>query len=350
MKTSIRGLNRRGFLGLGLLMASAMTVAVPEYAAAADKLDDIIAAAKKEGHVVWYDSLPRNQGEAILAEFHKAYPFIKADYLEVPGAEKVARITQESMAGGPTADVTLDGAAAAMRQQEQGFLLPVDWKGLGIDLSPQRTPNEYLIAITAPLFGVLYNTNKVKPNDVPKTYAELVDPKWQGRIGTWARANGFATMLAAWGEDKTTDYVKKLAALHPRLYRSTYSIAESIGAGEIDLAFTIYHTAVPTMEKGAPVKWQWLEPIPVTPLYGYLLKEGRNHAAGKLLLMWLGSAKGAIVYEQVSSRGNPFVPETKTAKMLAGKKISMFDAQTEVKKADWVNKLETKFGHILQGR
>src|SRR5690606_23684443 len=202
-------------------------------AAAAESLDEIKAAAAKEGKVVWYDSLPRAQGDAILAEFQKAYPEIKTvEYLEVPGAAKTARITQESRAGGPTADVTLDRPAAGMRHQAAGFVEAVDWKALGVETSKERTPNQYLIAITAPVYGVLYNTNKVKEAEAPKSYEELVDPKWAGRAGTWARAIAFVILSADWGEEKTDAYVKKLAALKPKLYRSTYAAAQSVGAGE----------------------------------------------------------------------------------------------------------------------
>jgi iron(III) transport system substrate-binding protein len=211
--------------------ATALLAAAWAGASAAQTLDEVKAGAAKEGKVVWYDSLPRAEGDAILAEFQKAFPLVKSvEYLEVPGAAKTARITQESRAGGPTADVTLDGPASGMRHASSGFLLPVDWKALGVEMSKERTPNEYLIAITAPLFGVLYNTNKVKDAEAPKTYQELADPKWAGRMGTWSRAIGFVILAADWGEDKTTDLVKKFSALKPKLYRSTYAAAQSVGA------------------------------------------------------------------------------------------------------------------------
>lgn len=337
-------------LAMVAVLALAATALIPA-TGSAETLDQIKAAAAKEGKVVWYDSLPRAQGDAILKEFQKAYPMIKdVEYLEVPGAVKTARITQESRAGGPTADVTIDGSAACMRFQAQGFVEPVDWKTLGVETSPERTPNQYLIATTGALFGMLYNTNNVKNTEAPKSYDELADPKWTGHFGTWSRAIGLVLLNAAWGEEKTDAYVKKLAALKPRLYRSTYAAAQSVGAGEINVAFTVYNTALPTIKQGAPVKWTFLEPVPVIALYGILLKHGRNPNAGKLLLKWLGSDEGALAYEKISNRGNPFIKATKTAKLLAGKKISMFDADTEVSKAKWYNEKEATYGKWLQGQ
>jgi iron(III) transport system substrate-binding protein len=337
-------------LAMVAAVALAATVLTP-FVASAETLDQVKAGAAKEGKVVWYDSLPRTEGDAILKEFQKAYPFIKTvEYLEVPGAAKTARITQESRAGGPTADVTLDGPAADMRFQAEGFVEALDWKALGVEMSPERTPNQYIIAITGVLFGMLYNTNNVKEADAPKTFDELADAKWAGHAGTWSRAIGLVILNAAWGQEKADAYVKKFAALKPRLYRSTYAAAQSVGAGETNVAFTIYHTSLPTIEQGAPAKWKFLEPVPVSALYGVLLKNGRNPNAGKLLLKWLGSEEGALVYEKVSKRGNPFIKATETAKMLAGKKISMFDAEAEVQKAKWYNETEATYGKWLQGQ
>ncbi len=108
-----------------------------------------------------------------------------------------------------------------MRHAGSGFLHKVDWKALGVETSKERTPNEYMVAVTAPLFGILYNTNKVKDDEAPKTFDELADAKWSGRVGTWSRASGFVILAADFGEDKTTALGQKLSALKPKLFRST---------------------------------------------------------------------------------------------------------------------------------
>lgn len=337
---------RRGFIAT----ASAATL-LGTGPAAAQALAELRAGAAREGKVLWYDSLPRDQGETILKEFQKAFPEVKtAEYLEVPGAQKTARLTQESTAGGPTADVNIDAASSAMGFAAKGFLNTADWKAAGVETSEARTPNEYLIAVTTPLFGMLYNTNKIKDAEAPKNYDELVDAKWAGRMGTWARGIGMATLAADWGEEKTLAYVTKFAALKPKLYRSTYDAAASVGAGEIDLAYIIHHTSLPTIEKGAPVKWVFLEPIPMSPLYAALMKHGRNPNAGRLLAVWLGSEAGSLAYEKVAKRGNPFIDSTETAKLLKGKKLSYFGAKAEVERAAWFNALETRISRMLAGR
>lgn len=323
-------------------------VALP---AAAQTLEETIAAAKKEGAILWYDSLPREQGERILKEFQKDYPFVsRLEYLEVPGAQKTARVTQELRAGGPTADVLIDTPSGIQNYIDAGFAVKIDWKGLQVPVSAVHTPNDYIVAVTTPSYGLLYNTTKVSDAEVPGSWETLLDPKWKKRIGTWARVNGFVNFVPLWGEDKARAYIRQFAELQPRLFRSTYTAAQAVGSGEIDIAFTIYHTALPTIEKGAPVKWVYLDPTPVALLYGVILKYGKNPSSAKLLLKWLGSKNGALAYEAVAQRGNHLVPETRTAQMLKGKTLAYPNAQDEIKNAALYNRLEAEYGKILAGR
>ena len=319
--------------------------------AGAATLDEVIAGAKKEGAILWYDSLPAEQGNAILQAFQKEYPFItKIEYLEVPGSAKMARIAQESRAGGPTADVSINNAAAAQEHIGQGFVTEIDWKALQVPVSADLTPDKYMIAATTSTYVLVYNTNKVKESEVPKNYEEMIDPKWKKRIGTWSRAITFVTFDSVWGQEKTTEYVRSFAKLEPQLFRSTYTIAQAVGAGEIDLGYTIYHTALPTLEKGAPIKFVFLEPVPLSMLYATALKHGKNPNAAKLFLKWLGTTNGALAYEKQAQRGNYLVPETATAKMLKGKKLAFDTAQQEIEKAARYNKMEGDFNKILSGR
>ena len=69
-----------------------------------------------------------------------------------------------------------------------------------------------------------------------------------------------------------------------------------------------------------------------------------------LFMSWLGSKEGALAYEKVSGRPNVFVPETNGAKLLQGKKLSMLDAEAEVKTAGEVGALEADLSKLFQAR
>jgi iron(III) transport system substrate-binding protein len=317
-----------------------------------DDYETVKAAATKEGKVLWYDSLAQEQGDKIIKAFQQDNPFIKdAKYLEVPSGQRVARVTQESRAGGPTADVDFMNAAGTVGYYNQGFLTDVDWKALGVKTSSDVTPTNYMIATTASMYGIYYNTKNIPEADAPKSTDDLLNPKWKGKIAIWSRfSDQMTAYYTVWGEQKVRDFASKFAAQQPKMFDSNFTIAERVGSGEFDLGFTTFHTTLPTTEKGAPVKWNSLDPVPVSPLYGYVLKYGQNPNAAKLLLLWLSQAKGATVYEDVAGRGDPFVPETKMAKMMGNAKIATIPPDVAVKDADKITKLSQDVDKMFTGK
>jgi iron(III) transport system substrate-binding protein len=318
--------DRRRFLR-GLAAAAVASLAAPRSAGAASR-EAAIEAAKAEGGLVWYDHYDRAAAEGIFAGFQRAYPFVKkAEFVDVPSAQKTAKIVQESMAGGPT----------------------TDWAALGVATSPVVTPTPYMTVATTAPYVVLYNTDLVQAADVPQTWNDVFDPKWKGRTGHWMRAAFFVDMLPAIGEDGARDLVNRLAKLAPRLFDGQFPLAEAVGSGEIFLAVTAYDSCVRMVEKGAPVKFVVLDPTPLPLITGSILKYGRNPNTARLFLAWLATADGAITFESMTKRGNYFVAGTQTAKLLAGRKLSFLSAEQSIAQAKTLNALETEFSRRLAG-
>lgn len=319
--------------------------------ARAQTLDQIVEGAKKEGQLVWYDSTPADQAEVVIKEFNKKYPFIKVAYTELEGGVKAARVLQESMAGGPTADVMTDTAVTIKRLNDQKFIRTVPWKTLNPAVTEQMAPTPQSIIISAAVHVFIYNSNKVAEKDVPKTYEALLDARWKNHLSMWARAVGLVSMYASWKPEEISAYGKKLAGQQVTTSRSAYGAAQAVGSGEVDIGLFIpYHSAWTVMERGAPVKLLILEPIGIVQTYGFVAEKGRNPNAGMLFMSWLGSKEGALAYEAVSGRPNIFVPETKGAQLLAGKKLSMLDAEQEVATAGAVGALEAELSKMFQSR
>ena len=122
---------RRAFLQMLAAAAATGGLAAPRRASAATR-EAVIEAAKAESGLVWYDHYDRTASEGILADFQRAYPFVKkVEFVDVPSAQKTAKIMQESMAGGPTTDVLLHGAAVTQSLYDRGLLLEADWARIG---------------------------------------------------------------------------------------------------------------------------------------------------------------------------------------------------------------------------
>jgi iron(III) transport system substrate-binding protein len=318
----------------------------------AETLDAVVEGAKKEGGILWYEAFSREEGDVVLKAFQSKYPFVrKLDYAEVPASQKQARFVQESLAGGPTTDIFLSSSAGLQEFVKQNLLIEADWKGLGVAPSDVKTPNAYLHHYTTSVYVGVYNTNRVSEADAPKNWDDLVLPKWKGRVGTWSRPPGFVVLSSAWGEERVRDYVRKLAALQPRLYGGTFPLAQAVGAGEIDIGVVgSYDASMRILQKGAPIKMVPLDPTPLSLLYGSIARYGKNPNTAKLFVMWMGSPEGALAFEKATFRGNHLVPETNTAKVIEGRNLTFFKPGEEVARAAQLNKLENELATTLQRR
>jgi iron(III) transport system substrate-binding protein len=143
------------------------------------------------------------------------------------------------------------------------------------------------------------NTDLVKPADEPKTYQDLLDPKWKGKIAwtnqlTQGGAAGFiGTVLQSMGPDKGMDYLKKLAAQKLVNVPSNQRVVlDQVIAGEYPMAIATFnnHSDI-SKAKGAPVKWLKIEPVTATLDTVFLLK-GPNPNAGKLFIDYILSEEG----------------------------------------------------------
>ncbi|MDQ0137771.1 iron(III) transport system substrate-binding protein [Neorhizobium galegae] len=309
------------------------------------------AAAKKEGKVVlYYSGVPTPRAAGFLNAWAKRYPEIKLDFIEVAGSANISRIMQESLAGGPTCDVTTNTMGVVDGLIKQDLLSAINWKSYGMNPSKEAYPTPYTLATHAVSYAAMYNTKKVSAAELPKKAEDLLDKKWTGRCGTWSRPIGIVTLIGIWGEDKTTDYVKRLAETKPRLFSATAAWNDACTSGEVDMVhFIPGYTALGPIQAGAPVNITMLQPVPLTLVYGIVPKMGANPNAAKVLLAWL-AGEGSIEIEKAIGRGNPFDQGSETAKQLKGFELSSFDSAFEAEKAEYLASLEDKFAKILQGR
>ncbi len=343
-------INRRQFIK-GIAAAGALSLAglPPHPVFASETRESVVKAAEKEGKIVWYDFYERDHGLAILKEFQKDYPFVKdIQYVEIPAAQKLARVLQESLAGGPTTDIFMREPVSLQNLTDQKFAIPVDWRALGVPATSSEIPDSYMVSITTAVAVGAYNSNRVKGADVPKTWDDMVDPKWKGRIGAWSRPIQYVDLCSAWGEDKTRAHVKRLAALHPRLFLGTFPLAQAIGAGEIDIGISTYDGIKRMQRKGAPIQMVALDPVPMSLLYGIVMKHGKNPNTGKLFWAWLNTANGAVTFEKFTDRGNFSVPATETAKFLKGKNVTYFKALDQIAQDKRLNAFDKELSEILQ--
>jgi iron(III) transport system substrate-binding protein len=182
-----RDWSRRDILKTSTALAATALFAEPVRAAAPPPTSvtpELIEAAKKEGKVSYYSALELNVAERLGKAFEAKYPGITVN-VERSGAERIyQRIAQEQASGINAVDVANSTDPAHY----------LDWKGkdwlapyLPEDVAryfpaDQFDPDGTYATSCGWLETIGYNTNLIKAEDAPKSYADLLDPKWQGKI------------------------------------------------------------------------------------------------------------------------------------------------------------------------
>ena len=262
----------------------------------------LIDAAKKEGVVTWYTTLIINQFTRPAAEaFEKKYG-IKVQYIRADPNEIALRISNEAKAGKVLADI-FDGFGmpALVRAGFVEKWIPDTAKRL-----PQQfwDPNHYWAAPNIFALTPGFNTDIVKKGTEPKTFADLLDPGWRGKMVWSSRmsassAPGFiGAALTEMGDAKGMDYLRKLAEQKiVNIDAAARQLMDQIIAGEYPIGLQMFnHHAVISAGQGAPSAWIAMEPATVVLSVLHLTAKSPHPNAGKLLFDFLQSAEGQVLF------------------------------------------------------
>jgi iron(III) transport system substrate-binding protein len=144
----------------------------------------LVAAAAKEGQVTWYTSADLQLAEKVGKAFEQRFPSIRARVERAGGERIFSRVAQEYATGLRVADAVSTGDAAQfLVWKRQGLLaayVPVD---VAQHIPAEhRDPDGFYATVRSSLCVIAYNTKLVKQEDAPKSFADLLDPKWKGKI------------------------------------------------------------------------------------------------------------------------------------------------------------------------
>jgi iron(III) transport system substrate-binding protein len=303
-----------------------------------DAMNKLADEAAKTGDIVWYESTPDDQADKIVAAFQKRFPKLKLEHIRDTGGNSIGgRVVQESQGDTRTADLITTGPAILLPLLDRKLIKLIDWRGYG--MSDQLAPTQAGVVTTAVYYVIVYNTSLVNEADAPKTWDDLLNPRWDSKIGIWVRGEGQGSLAAVWGLDKVVDYARKMNKLHPVLLPSTFPLAQQVAAGEILVGLGLNHSAQVPLRRGAPIKIVVAEPVPINTLFSSVPEKAKNPSGGTLLALWLATAEGAKVYEDATDRGNPFIPETKTYAVLHGHTVAQWPPDQAAQEAAAVTRI-----------
>ena len=201
----------------------------------------------------------------------KKYPFIKMTFWRGDTEEIIAKLSAEMRAKNVIADV-VEGTGVGELAVEANLTLP--YFSPQVEAMPERyrDPRSHWTSTRISYYSIAYNTRLVPPDQVPKTYDDLLDPRWRGklawRIGSSTGTPLFLTNIRlARGEEKATEYFRKLATQKIINFGSgsARTLVDRVIAGEFPIALNIFaHHPLISRAKGAPVNSQLMDPVPST--------------------------------------------------------------------------------------
>lgn len=211
---------------------------------------DIVAAAEAEGSVVVYANTEHAAVEPILADFAKAFPKIRADYIEIKAADLYSRVTSEAAAGALKADIVWSSAMDLQFQMVEDGLAAEYTSPEKARIPEWASYEDRIYGVTFEPVVMVYNSKLVSPEEMPDTRAGLTEwlqanrDRMKGKVATYDPERsglGFFAVSedARHGEDDLWPLVTAFGAVDAKFYTSTGTMLEKISAGEHAIGYDI---------------------------------------------------------------------------------------------------------------
>jgi iron(III) transport system substrate-binding protein len=315
---------------VALVVFSPVAIAIPHAAFAGevrapwqDEWDKTVKAAEQEGQVVLYSL--SEIGDAIAnTSFQKKFPRIKISVVTARGGEHVSRVMAERRAGKFLADIGNLGNTSPYTLYQSKTLEPIAssfilpevkdeskwWQGRQQFIDPE---NRYIfVYVGAPLFLVGYNTKLVDPSGF-KSYWDLLDPKWKGRIVAFdPKAGGFAATRDRFfyhNPELGPPFLRRLfSEMALTLYARFPQGEDWLAAGKYSICLCRHQSISEAKTQGLPV--DLMEPSSFKEGVGVetraktlvLMNQAPHPNAAKVFLNWFLSREGQSDFQKTGAK------------------------------------------------
>jgi len=294
----------------------------------------LVEAAQKEGFLTVYTSNAAQTIAALSADFEKRYG-VRVDAWRASSAKVLQRAAAEKRAKRWDFDAVSISSPELEALVRENLLQEITsaWHKEMLEgtLPAHRGWAPQFINV----FVQAYNTRAVKKRDLPKRWADLLEPRWRGMLGVEAKSGEwYCSLLKNLGEEKGTELFREIAARNGLSVRSGNSVlANMVVSGEVPLALAVYsHMIEQARQQGAPVDWFAIDPM-IARSNGIGVSRKPPHPNAALLFYEyaIGDAQPLML------RMNYLSPVKKLASPLRGAKILFVDPaadRAEVERCD----------------
>ena len=284
---------------IGAIAMLALTTGPSSAAENAGK-DELVTNAGKEGKIVIYNAGTQPIALLLAKRFEEKYG-IEVDVLKARSSEIRERIRSEQAAGRSVGDLTITAASTGGQQRQAGvFRKTGDLSNAGRLVAPFKR-DDYLVPLMVSRQGLLINTAMVKPEDEPKSWNDLLDPKWQGKLlSEDPRSSGgghqvHAVLYNTFGRA----FAERIAAQKLVLTTDSTVNQRRVGRGEMPMVMTFSVQDILNL-RGMPVKIAIpKEGAPYIGMVVAALKDAPHPNASRLFLDFvLSEPAQAIIAQQ----------------------------------------------------
>jgi ABC-type Fe3+ transport system substrate-binding protein len=268
----------------------------------------------------------------ITQAFRQKYPFVQPEFWRADTRDLINKTLAEARARAVVGDL-IEGGGVSQALIKAGALQSFSTPATAPYARERFDPKGFWAATRVSYFGLAYSTRLVKADDAPKTYQDLVDPKWKGKL-CWAATaeTGGAMMFITFirlvmGEEKAEAYLRDLSKQNIANFTgSPREVVNKVMQGECAVALDIFlHHPVISAQKGAPVAPQPLEPVLSNASVVTLAKGATHPHAAMLLIDYLLSKEAQQVLEKADYL--PAHPDVRPQASLQGIVPSMANLQ-----------------------
>jgi iron(III) transport system substrate-binding protein len=318
--------------------------------AVAAPIDDLVAAAKKEGVLeLLAPSTTGDKGAQALGNaFNKKYGLnIKVNY--TPSSNMTGDVAKLVMGAAsratPDWDLMLVTDAHHATVWAKKLHLPFDYARLGIGSELIQYDNG-VVSLANQFVLPAYNKSILAAQDVPKRWEDLLDGKWKGgKLGVSTATHHLSRLaVGPWGEAKATEFVNGIAKQEPIL-GTLANLYTRLQVGEILLAVTLTDSFISRAKKdGSPIVFaEGLDPV-ISPTYNAGVPKGARHPnVGHLFAVFLTLLEAQEVWEKFNGQTSALIPGTTAYKYAQGKRL----LQMNENQAQTVDRLARQYGKIL---
>lgn len=287
--------------------------------------------AKKEGEIMVYHSTQLEDLKPVFDAFTGKYGVAVRDWRS-SSENVVQRVINEARANKHTVDLIENNSPEQEALRREKLLKSMDSPHFA-ELRPGMLGQHHEYATsTLDVFVQPYNTDKVKKEELPKTFEDLADPKWKGRLGIEAEDEAwFGTYLRLVGQDKGLRTFSQMVDRNGVSVRKGHTLlANLVNSGEVPFALTVYNYKPPQLKaKGGHIDWIVLEPA-IAQLHAVAVAARAPHPCSAALLFDFFLGEG----QPLLAQRNFYPSNAKVPSPLGDIKIHPIDPAEAIDKQD----------------